>query len=332
MGGGLRREVPGHVRLRPLGRARKRRSLLVRDRIGIKPLYYTLLADGTLVFGSELKTILAHPGVGRGDRAPGPRPLLDPRIRPGAPYSMFKGIFKLPAGSFLDLRGAGRSDLSKYWDVDRLSRTAADEPPPRLARRSRTSSTPCSRNRSGCGWSATSRSGAFLSGGIDSSTIVGLMRELGASPAQDVFDRVQGQLLQRARPRPADRRALRDRARGAHPRAPGPGADRKARPPPRRAVRRFFDLPDVPRLRAWPAAGQSRPLGRRRGRGLRRLRSITRPRRSPACRRRGRGPELAALATSRLRPRRKEKGRLEQAPAVHPGVRPRAGGCAISGG
>ena len=48
-----------------------RRLLLVRDRIGIKPLYYTRLADGTLVFGSELKTILVHPGVGaRSSRGP----------------------------------------------------------------------------------------------------------------------------------------------------------------------------------------------------------------------------------------------------------------------
>ncbi len=63
---------------------RKETLLLVRDRIGIKPLYYTLLPDKTIVFGSELKTILAHPGV---KREVEPRALdlyPDPRIRPGA--------------------------------------------------------------------------------------------------------------------------------------------------------------------------------------------------------------------------------------------------------
>jgi asparagine synthase (glutamine-hydrolysing) len=44
---------------------KKRRLLLVRDRLGVKPLYYTLLDDGTLVFGSELKAVLVHPRVGR---------------------------------------------------------------------------------------------------------------------------------------------------------------------------------------------------------------------------------------------------------------------------
>ena len=80
----------------------KRRLRLVRDRVGIKPLYYTLLADGTLVFGSELKTILAHPGVKREIEPEALDLFLTLEYVP-APYSIFKNIFKLPAGCIPDL-------------------------------------------------------------------------------------------------------------------------------------------------------------------------------------------------------------------------------------
>jgi len=149
---------------------------LMRDRIGIKPLYYTLLADRTLVFGSELKTILAHPGVRREVE---PRALdlyLTLEYVP-APYSMFKNIFKLPAGHFLTWKD-GHIEVKKYWDL---------EPDPRPAR---PASLPAVEDEL---YALLKESvnlrlvsdvplGAFLSGGIDSSCVVGLMRELGAEP------------------------------------------------------------------------------------------------------------------------------------------------------
>src|SRR4030065_217568 len=76
------------------------RLLLVRDRLGIKPLYYSLLDDRSLVFGSELKAILVHPRVGR---EVGPKALdffLTLEYIP-APLSIFRGIHKLPAGHWL---------------------------------------------------------------------------------------------------------------------------------------------------------------------------------------------------------------------------------------
>jgi asparagine synthase (glutamine-hydrolysing) len=155
---------------------RKETLLLIRDRIGIKPLYYTHLADGTLVFGSELKTILVHPGVRREVE---PRALdlyLTLEYVP-APLSMFKNIFKLPAGHFLTWHD-GRIEIKKYWDLkpnphpdkpvalaavqDELYSILKESIKLRLV-----SDVPL---------------GAFLSGGIDSSAVVGLMRELGASP------------------------------------------------------------------------------------------------------------------------------------------------------
>ncbi len=157
---------------------KERRLLLVRDRLGVKPLYYTLLDDRTLVFGSELKAILVHPRVRR---------VLDPRALDffltleyiPAPLSIFKNIHKLPAGSMLVYK-EGRVEVKKYWDVE----PAAEKAEPRKE------DLPSIMDRL---YSLLKESvklrlvsdvplGAFLSGGIDSSTIVGLMRELGASP------------------------------------------------------------------------------------------------------------------------------------------------------
>jgi asparagine synthase (glutamine-hydrolysing) len=153
--------------------------LLVRDRLGIKPLYYTLLPDRTLVFGSELKAILADPRVGR-EVAPRALDLYLTLEYIPAPLTIFKNIHKLPAGSYLVYR-KGRVDIRKYWDV-----TASPEPESRLGRKD----LPAVMDEL---YALLKESvklrlvsdvplGAFLSGGIDSSAIVALMRELGASP------------------------------------------------------------------------------------------------------------------------------------------------------
>jgi len=158
---------------------KKERLLLVRDRLGIKPLYYTLLEDRSLIFGSELKAVLAHPRV---KREVDPRALdffLTLEYIP-APLSIFRGISKLPAGHWLAYQD-GRVEVKKYWDIEAAAE-AEDGP--------KKESLPEIMDRL---YGLLKESvklrlvsdvplGAFLSGGIDSSTIVGLMRELGASP------------------------------------------------------------------------------------------------------------------------------------------------------
>lgn len=152
---------------------------LFRDRVGVKPLYYAVTPGGTLVFGSEIKTILAHPSV---ERELEPRALdlfLTLEYVP-APWSIFKGIRKLPAGHYLEYRD-GKITIRKYWDV---------EPPADAAAAARPADIPalCDELYALLKESVKLRLvsdvplGAFLSGGIDSSTIVALMRELGASP------------------------------------------------------------------------------------------------------------------------------------------------------
>jgi len=162
--------------------AKGRTLRLVRDRVGVKPLYYTLLADGTIVFGSELKTILVHPGVAR---AIEPRALdlfLTLEYVP-APYSMFRGIHKLPAGSILTW-DEGKVSIRRYWDIEPPAEDAAGAPAgkPRPLAEIEDELYALLKESVRLRLVSDVPLGAFLSGGIDSSTIVGLMRELGASP------------------------------------------------------------------------------------------------------------------------------------------------------
>jgi asparagine synthase (glutamine-hydrolysing) len=158
---------------------KKQKLLLVRDRLGIKPLYYTLLEDRTLVFGSELKAVLVHPRV---KREVEPRALdffMTLEYIP-APLSIFRGIQKLPAGHWLAYKD-GRVEVRKYWDIEAAAESGGE---------SKEKSLPDIMDRLYDLLKESVRLrlvsdvplGAFLSGGIDSSTIVGLMRELGASP------------------------------------------------------------------------------------------------------------------------------------------------------
>lgn len=158
---------------------RKEKLILVRDRIGIKPLYYTLLDDRTLVFGSELKAIIVHPRVKR-ELNPAALDLFLTVEYVPAPLSIFKNIHKLPAGCYLVYQ-RGDVRIEKYWDIE--PEAGADEKASRESLESH-----MDRLYELLKESVKLRLisdvplGAFLSGGIDSSTIVGLMRELGASP------------------------------------------------------------------------------------------------------------------------------------------------------
>jgi len=90
---------------------------LARDRLGIKPLYYTV-ADGVLLFASEIKALLAYPGVERAVDRGALSQFLTFRYVP-APLTMFNGVSKLPAGHYLQLRAG--TDVTprpvRYWDV-----------------------------------------------------------------------------------------------------------------------------------------------------------------------------------------------------------------------
>ena len=148
---------------------KKRELYIARDRVGKKPLYYTVTPGQSLVFGSEIKSILEHPDVKREINLEA----LDAYFTLGYvpdPLSIFKNIYKLPPGHYLTF-SSGRVAIQQYWDFNfepALSRRPEDYMEELRAlldesvRLRLISDVPL---------------GAFLSGGIDSSTIVALMAQ-----------------------------------------------------------------------------------------------------------------------------------------------------------
>jgi asparagine synthase (glutamine-hydrolysing) len=102
--------------------APRRKLVLVRDRVGIKPLYYTQ-HQGRLLFGSEIKSIVAVPGVPREIDPDALNAYLTLQYVPGS-RTLLKGITKLPAGHWLIWQD-GEVRVEQYWDV-----VFDDDPPP----------------------------------------------------------------------------------------------------------------------------------------------------------------------------------------------------------
>jgi asparagine synthase (glutamine-hydrolysing) len=152
----------------------KRELVLARDRLGVKPLYY--YANGSrLAFASEIKALLEVPEV---DRTLSPDALyhyLGYEFVP-APDTMFRSIRKLPPGHYLRLRG-GRIEVTPYWD---LRFETERRPRAYYEARLRDLLTESVRKR----LVADVPLGVFLSGGLDSSTVVALMSRLGTHPIQ----------------------------------------------------------------------------------------------------------------------------------------------------
>jgi asparagine synthase (glutamine-hydrolysing) len=151
---------------------RVERTLFVaRDRLGVKPLYYTITARNTVLFASEIKSLLVHPDVSAQMDVAALGDYLSLKYVP-SPRTMFAGIHSLPPG-FCFIWQKGILKLKRYWDISfaRQSPHASEgETAERLAdllkesvRLQLRSDVPF---------------GAFLSGGVDSSTIVALMAEL----------------------------------------------------------------------------------------------------------------------------------------------------------
>ncbi len=93
---------------------RHRRLFVARDRLGVKPLFYTL-KDRTFIFASELKALLAHPLVGRKIDLVSLNEYLTFEYVP-TPRSMLKDVRKLPPGHTLTLED-GRLEIEPYWDM-----------------------------------------------------------------------------------------------------------------------------------------------------------------------------------------------------------------------
>jgi asparagine synthase (glutamine-hydrolysing) len=152
---------------------RNERLLLARDRLGVKPLYYAPI-DGGLVFGSEIKSLLEDPAVGREWRADMIDAYLTLLYVP-APDTVYKGIHKLEPGHIL-IAERGRIRTSRYWDLEFTGDGDVEKIDDYLAELDH-------RLREAVGLRLISDVplGAFLSGGIDSSTVVAYMVETSAA-------------------------------------------------------------------------------------------------------------------------------------------------------
>lgn len=142
--------------------------ILARDRIGKKPLFYAWHGD-VLLFGSEIKAILAWPGFKREADNEAIHHYLTLQYIP-SPLSAFKGVRKLPQASYMVIGRDGRTEIHKYWALPVPSQ-AKHRPLAELKEELVTLLDETVRMR----MIADVPLGAFLSGGVDSSAIVAMM-------------------------------------------------------------------------------------------------------------------------------------------------------------
>jgi asparagine synthase (glutamine-hydrolysing) len=156
--------------------ANRQTLFLARDRLGVKPMYYAALDDGTLIFGSELKSLVAHGGMRRDIDAQA----LEEYFALGyvaEPRTIYRAARKLPPACTLAVRRGERiGEPREYWDVrftlDR--RIEAEEALEELLRRLDESVK--------LRMIADVPLGAFLSGGVDSSAVVASMASVSSDP------------------------------------------------------------------------------------------------------------------------------------------------------
>jgi len=156
---------------------RERSMTLVRDRLGIKPLYYGWLGT-TFVFASELKALRAHPEF-RGEIDRGALALYLRHNEVPAPYSIYRGIAKLPPGTTLTIAAdsaTGRPRPTPYWSLQQVVERGRNErfrgsPEEAVERLDAVLRDAVLLRRE-----ADVPLGAFLSGGIDSSTVVAMLQ------------------------------------------------------------------------------------------------------------------------------------------------------------
>lgn len=157
--------------------SRKRRLLVARDRLGIKPLYYTQV-NGTLVYGSEIKSILLHPAIEPQIDYTALGHYLRLKYVP-APLTLFKGIGSLPPGHLLVCDSNGVT-IRRYWDLDFVDH---HERPMREEEYAEELEA-LLRESVGLHLQSDVPFGAFLSGGLDSSLIVALMSDVLDQPVK----------------------------------------------------------------------------------------------------------------------------------------------------
>ncbi len=161
----------------------KKQLTLARDRLGEKPLYWGW-CNQTLLFGSELKALKAHPDfVSEIDRDA--LALLVQYNYIPAPYSIYKNIEKLPSGSYVQIQANDTRttvEIKKYWDLKAVMQKGLDQPFQGDALEAANLLEQKLVQSISEQMLADVPLGAFLSGGVDSSTVVALMQSQSTKP------------------------------------------------------------------------------------------------------------------------------------------------------
>jgi asparagine synthase (glutamine-hydrolysing) len=158
--------------------ARRRELWLIRDRIGVKPLYYSI-HHGRLTFASEIKALLQDPEQERAVDEESFYHFLSFLTTP-APKTLFRGIHKLPGGTWLRVRLDGSTEERRYWDVLTRTQPLLKESEEDIAERIREELRTAVQLRK----VSDVPVGVFLSGGIDSSVNAALFSEGASTPVQ----------------------------------------------------------------------------------------------------------------------------------------------------
>jgi len=160
---------------------------LARDRVGEKPLYYGWQGKGedtAFLFGSELKALRAHPAF----EDAVDRNALCLQMRHGyipAPYSIYQGVCKLPAGCLLSVEGLRRKHaVTTYWSAAAQASVGVGQPFDGSPVQAVDALDVLLRDAVAGQMIADVPLGAFLSGGVDSSTVVALMQAQSSRPVQ----------------------------------------------------------------------------------------------------------------------------------------------------
>ncbi|RDV03126.1 asparagine synthase (glutamine-hydrolyzing) [Undibacter mobilis] len=160
----------------------ERTLTLVRDRLGIKPLYWAKFG-GLFIYGSELKALRVCPGwEPRVDRRAVASYLRHDYVP--APHTIYEGVQQLEPGTILTLPWGGEPKIARFWNAREIARNGISNTlagsDAELTDRLEALLTDAVQRR----MIADVPLGAFLSGGVDSSTVVALMQKVNASPVK----------------------------------------------------------------------------------------------------------------------------------------------------
>lgn len=156
----------------------KRQELFIaRDRLGVKPLYYSITPNGQLIFASEMKALLLHPEVSTELNPISVETYFTFGYVP-EPYSIYRSVNKLEPGHYLRWRrGETEPEVTQYWDVPLFESSKAISEKAAYGHLLDSLAAATERRMI-----ADVPLGAFLSGGVDSSAVVALMSQASNEP------------------------------------------------------------------------------------------------------------------------------------------------------